>query len=121
MLVLRFVMKAAGVIPRCRRRGKWQKTALRPKLFLQKLQVLHSTTTAEVQQDHRQDLLGVPVPFALSDSYGSVDDFKKMKSVPKFDDREKTGKGGNVLHLVRRLDLDFRESVWHNYRCTSLQ
>ena len=119
VFVLRFVMKAAGVIPSCRRRGERQRTALRPKLLLQKLQVLHGAAAAEVQQDHRQDVLGIPVPLLLSDSYGSIDDFRKMKSVPKFDDGEKPGKGGDVLHLVRRFDLDFRESVWHNSLCTS--
>ena len=38
---------------------------------------------------------------------------------PKFDSREKTGEGSNVLYLVRRSNLDFGVSVWHNYLRTS--
>jgi len=34
-----------------------------------------------------------------------------MKSVPMFDNGEKTGEGSDVLPLVRHLDLDFRERI----------
>ena len=71
------------------------------------------------QQDQRQNLLGVCVDFALSDAYGNIDDLRKLKLVSKFDYGKKTGKGGNILHLVRRSNLDFGLSVWHNYLYTS--
>ena len=117
--VLRFVVKTAGVVPGRRRRWKRQRDFLQPRLLLQKLQVFHGSAAAEVQQDHRQKLLGVPVPFVLPDSYESIDDFVKMEPVPKFDNGEKAGKRGDVLHLVRRLNLDFWSSVWHNGLRTS--
>ena len=41
----------------------------------------------------------------LSDAYGSIDDLRKLELVPKFDYGEKTGKGGNVPHRVRRFKL----------------
>ena len=50
----------------------------------------------------------------------SIDDLRKLKLVPKFDDGKETGKGRNVLHLVRRFNLDFGLSVWHNCLCTLL-
>ena len=59
------------------------------------------------------------IPFVLPDSYESIDDFVKMEPIPKFDNGEKAGKRGDVLHLVRRLNLDFWSSVWHNGLRTS--
>ena len=81
--------------------------------------MFHGATAAEVQQNQRQKLLGVRVAFVLSDAYGSIDDLRKLKLVPKLDYGEKTGKGRDVLHLVRRSNLDFWLSVWHNLLCTS--